>query len=352
MNSTQVRRWQRHPANSATAARRSARLGTAARRSPRLTTAAGALLIAIMLAACAGTGASATHTTSRPSSAATAIKATAPIKATTPIKAANGVPLPADPDRIVSLSSASTEDLFAVGAGRRVVAADEYSTYPPDAPRTRMNGFEPNVEAIAKYRPDLVVISQSVDQIEPQLAALRIPVLYEPAPNNLAGAYAQIAQLGQATGHASKAGLVIAKMQRQVAAIVASVPRQNPPLSVYHELDQSYYSASSQTFLGQLYALLGLRNIADEAAKASVYPQLTSEYIVASNPDLIVLADTVCCGQSQRTVAARPGWRNIAAVRDHAVLAVNDSVASEWGPRVVLFLADVAREVKRIQAQR
>jgi iron complex transport system substrate-binding protein len=262
------------------------------------------------------------------------------------------VPLPADPDRIVSLSAASTEDLFAVGAGRQVVAADEYSTYPPDAPRTTLNGFEPNVEAIAKYRPDLVVISQRVDQIEPQLAALRIPVLYEPAPNNLAGAYAQIAQLGGATGHARQAGLVIAEMQRQVAAIVASVSRQNPPLSVYHELDQTYYSASSQTFIGQLYALLGLRNIADEAAKAAVYPQLTSEYIVASNPDLIVLADTVCCGQSRRTVAARPGWRNIAAVRDQAVLAVNDSVASEWGPRVVLFLAAVAGEVKRIQSQR
>jgi iron complex transport system substrate-binding protein len=252
----------------------------------------------------------------------------------------------------VSLSAASTEELFAIGAGRQVVAADEYSTYPPDAPRTTMSGFEPNVEAIAKYHPDLVVISQNVDQIEPQLAALRIPVLDEPAPNNLTGAYAQIAQLGQATAHASQAALVIAGMRRQVATIVASVPKQNPPLSVYQELDQTYYSASSDTFIGQLYAGLGLSNIADRATKASVYPQLSSEYIIASDPDLIVLADTVCCGQSQRTVAARPGWSKIAAVKDHAVLAVNDSVASEWGPRVVLFLAEIAREVKRIEAHR
>ncbi len=326
MNSTQVRRRQRRQAT------------------PVIIVVS--MLLALMLAACG----SASDSSSSSAHRAPAPRPSAAAVAAARLEAANKVPLPADPARIVSLSAASTEDLFAVGAGRDVVAADEYSTYPPNAPRTILNGFEPNVEAIAKYRPDLVVISQDVDQIEPQLAALRIPVLYEPAPANLAGAYAQIAQLGAATAHARQAALVIAGMQRQVAAIVASVGKQNPPLTVYHELDQTYYSASSATFLGQLYKLLGLRNIADAASKASVYPQLSSEYIIARNPDLIVLADTVCCGQSLRTVSRRPGWSNIAAVKDGAVLAVNDSVASEWGPRIVLFLAQVAGEVRRIEA--
>ncbi len=267
------------------------------------------------------------------------------------MKSANGVALPAQPDRIVSLSGAATEDLYAVGAGSQVVAVDQYSSFPANAPRTSLDGFSPNVEAIAKYHPDLVVTSQNVDQIEPELAALKIPMLYEPAPAGLGGAYSEIAQIGEATGHAPQATRVIATMRRQVAAIVASVPRHNPPLTVYHELDQNYYSASSQTFLGQLYRLLGLRNIADKAAKTSPYPQLSAEYIIASDPDLIVLADTVCCGQSLRTVAARPGWSNIAAVKNHAVLAVNDSIASEWGPRVLQFLALVADEVKRIEAR-
>jgi iron complex transport system substrate-binding protein len=268
------------------------------------------------------------------------------------LRAANGVPLPATAARIISLTDASTEDLFAVGAGKQVVAADEYSTYPANAPRTKLSAFSPNVEAIASYRPDLVVTSQNVGHIESQLAALRIPLLYEPAPANLDGAFAQIEQLGQASGHAVQAAALVAELHRKVSAIVASVKKQNPPLTVYHELDQTYYSASSRSFIGQLYALLGLKNIADAAAKASVYPQLSAEYIIASNPDLIVLADTVCCGQTAKTVAARPGWDTITAVKDHDVLAVDDTVASEWGPRIVDFLADVAAEVRKIEAQK
>ncbi len=268
------------------------------------------------------------------------------------LRAANGVPLAATATRIVSLTDASTEDLFAVGAGKQVVAADEYSTYPPDAPRTKLSGFSPNVEAIARYRPDLVVTSQNVGHIESQLAALRIPLLYEPAPANLDGAFAQITQLGQASGHVGQAAVLVGQLRRKVSAIVASVKHEHPSLRVYHELEQTYYSASSKTFIGQLYSLLGLKNIADAAAKASVYPQLSAEYIIASKPNLIVLADTVCCGQTAKTVAARPGWDQITAVKDHHVLAVDDTLASEWGPRIVEFLAEVASEVRKIEAQK
>src|SRR5712671_1024658 len=74
------------------------------------------------------------------------------------VKAANGaVTIPHRPTRIISLSPTATEDLFAVGAGRQVVAVDSYSTYPPTAPRTKLSGYTPNIEAIAKYKPDLVV---------------------------------------------------------------------------------------------------------------------------------------------------------------------------------------------------
>jgi iron complex transport system substrate-binding protein len=266
------------------------------------------------------------------------------------VKASNGVRIPADPVRIVSLSPSATEDLYAVGAGRQVVAVDQYSTYPADAPRTSMSAYQPNVEAIAKYRPDLVVTYENVDDIVGELGKLHIPVLLELPPTALSGAYTEVVELGAVTGHERRAAAVAAAMRRQVAATVASVPKPRRPLSVYHELDQTYYSASSGSFIGQLYALLGLRNIADRAAKGSQYPQLSSEYVIASDPDLIVLADTVCCGQSAKKVAARPGWQDIAAVRDHAVLAVNDSVASEWGPRIVLFLRTVADEVRRLQA--
>lgn len=266
--------------------------------------------------------------------------------------ASNGVPLPADATRIVSLSDAATEDLFADGAGHQVVAVDSYSTYPPNAPRTKLSAFQPNVEAIASYHPDLVVISDDIDNVAQHLAALHIPVLLEAAPSNFTGIYDQIAQLGQVTGHAAQARALVASMQHRVAAIVASVKKRTPPLKVYDELDQNYYSVTSHTFVGQVLTMLGLRDIADAAGKAGTYPQLSAEYVVAQDPDLIVLSDTACCGQSYKTVAARPGWSAISAVAGHDVVAVNDTVASEWGPRIVLFMEQVAAGVRKVEAQR
>jgi iron complex transport system substrate-binding protein len=117
---------------------------------------------------------------------------------------------------------------------------------------------------------------------------------------------------------------------------------------VYHELDPTYYSATSRTFIGGIYKLFGLRNIADAADSGGTgYPQLSAEYIVSANPGLIVLADGRCCGQSAAAVAARPGWSGIAAVRTHSVIAIDDSVASRWGPRVVTFVQAVAKALRR-----
>jgi iron complex transport system substrate-binding protein len=268
------------------------------------------------------------------------------------LTAANGkVTIARQPSRIISLSATATEDLFAVGAGKQVVAVDAYSTYPPNAPRTKLSGYTPNVEAIAKYRPDLVVVSDDLHNIVAQLGKLHIPVLVESAAANLNGVYAQIEQLARATGHTAGAKHVVTGMRRQANAIVRSTPRPSTPLNVYHELDQTYYSADSHTFIGQMYSLLGLQNIADKAASTTDYPQLSAEYIVASNPDLIVLADTVCCGQTRATVAARPGWSGIAAVKTGEVVPINDSIASEWGPRIVLFLKAVSSAVKTLEGQ-
>jgi iron complex transport system substrate-binding protein len=266
------------------------------------------------------------------------------------IHAANGeVRLAHRPTRIVSLSPSATEDLFAVGAGGQVVAVDSYSTYPKSAPHTKLSAYEPNVEAIAEYRPDLVVVSNDQDHIVAQLGKLRVPVLVEPAAANLAQLYGQIIQLGRATGHRAGAGKVVTRMKAQVRAIVRSTPRPKPPLTVYHELDQTYYSATSHSFVGQIYALLGLHDIADAAPGSNPYPQLSSEYVISANPDLIVLADTTCCGQSLAALRARPGWQTILAVKNGAVVAVKDEIASEWGPRVVQFMQKIADEVKTLR---
>jgi len=171
----------------------------------------------------------------------------------------------------------------------------------------------------------------------------------EPPAGDLATAYREIRQLGQATGHAAGATHVVDRISTELAAIVHSTSRLKKPLRVYHELEPTFYSATSHTFVGQIYSMLGLRNIADAAHLSGPYPQLSDEYIIAANPNLVVLADTVCCKQSAATVAARPGWRNIPAVKDGAVVPVNDSIASQWGPRIAIFARTIAAAVRPLE---
>jgi iron complex transport system substrate-binding protein len=250
------------------------------------------------------------------------------------------------PTRIVSLSPTATEDLFAIGAGKQVVAVDNQSNYPKNAPLTKLSGYTPNAEAIAGYQPDLVVVSFDGNHIVEALGKLKIPVLVEPTASTLAQAYGQITQLGAKTGHASQAAAVVARMKAQIATAVASVPHGDG-LTVYHELEPDLYSATSKTFIGRIYTMLGLKDIADAADKTgSGYPKLSQEYIVAASPKLIVLADTICCGQTPAKLAKRPGWGTIAAVKDGGVLAMSDDLASRWGPRVVDFIQQVAARIK------
>jgi iron complex transport system substrate-binding protein len=240
--------------------------------------------------------------------------------------------------------------LFAVHAGDQVVAVDDNSNYPPAAPKTKLSGYQPNVEAIAGYRPDLVVFATDPGDLAASLRRLAIPALALPAATRLDDSYAQIQQLGKATGHPAEAEAVVASMRGEIQQIVAS-SRLERPLTYYHELDKSLFSATSKTFIGQLYAQLGLENIADAADKeGGGYPQLSAEYVVKADPDLIFLADTKCCAQSAKTVAARAGWDQVRAVKDGAVVALDDDVASRWGPRVVDFLRIVAAKVKAVEA--
>jgi iron complex transport system substrate-binding protein len=252
------------------------------------------------------------------------------------------------PHRIVSLSPTVTEDLFAIGAGKQVVAVDEDSNYPKRAPRTSLSGFTPNVEAIANYNPDLVLISYNPGSLASQLRKLGIKVVNEAAATDLKQAYGEILGLGRLTGHVKGARAVVHSMQTHLAAIVRSVPKTRRHLRVYHELDPTYYSATSKTFIGSIYTLFGFRDIADAADSAGGgYPQLSGEYIIAKNPQIIVLADTRCCQQTAATVAARPGWSTISAVQHHRVVRANDDVASRWGPRIVQFARSVAKIAKQ-----
>jgi iron complex transport system substrate-binding protein len=270
------------------------------------------------------------------------------------IDAANGpVELAARPEAIISLSPTATEMLYAIGAGEQVIAVDDQSNHPPEAPMTDLSGFTPNVESISGYEPDLVVVADDPAGLTDALAPLGIPVLSLPAAATFDDVYTQLEQLGAATGHVGEAAEVAAGMQADIDEIVAGLPETPAPLTYYHELDNTYFSVTSDTFIGQVYGLLGLQNIADAAdpdGAAGGYPQLNAEFIISEDPDLVFLADVTCCGENAQTVAARPGWAGMTAVTSGAVVELDDDVASRWGPRIVDLLRQVAGAVEQVSA--
>lgn len=255
------------------------------------------------------------------------------------------------PERIVSLSPSATESLFAVGAGAQVVAADDNSTYPPQAPKTALSGFKPNAEAVAGYQPDLVVISNDSDNISAALNTLRIPVFLAPATKTLDEAYAQIVDLGRLTGHEAEATDLTTRMREEIGKLVKDLPPRPARLTYYYELDPTLYTVTSKTFIGSLFTLAGLENIADPADRGgSGYPQLSAEALVKADPDMIFLADTKCCKQNLDTVKARPGWTGVTAVRTGQVVQLDDDIASRWGPRIVDLVRAITDAVAKVPA--
>jgi ABC-type Fe3+-hydroxamate transport system substrate-binding protein len=299
---------------------------------------------AVLLAGCGGSSSTAGSSagSSAPSSAA------APTYPVTVTGADGAVTLAKQPTAIVSLSPSATEMLYAIGAGAQVKAVDDQSNYPADAPVTKLSGFTPNVEAIAGYSPDLVVFSTDANGLAAGLKKLGIPALQLDAASTLEQSYSQEQALGQATGHVEEAGKLVARTQERIAAAVASVPKPETPVKVYHELDPTFFSVTSSTFIGDVYKQFGLTDIADQAKDlAGGYPQLSAEFVVTAAPDLIVLADTKCCKQTAEAVAKRPAFAQVPAVVKGHVLAADDDIASRWGPRVADFAEQVAAELSQ-----
>ena len=289
------------------------------------------------------------------SSAASSAEATTPpttiaaatLPATIPATTAPGSSTDAVPQEIISLSPTATEMLFAIGAGDQVLAVDDFSNYPDEAAAKMqgLNGYEPNVEAIAGLEPDLVVTDGTNPAFLEQLDTLGIAHWEGPAAITFDDSYAQIEQLGAATGHIAEAAEVVGQMQTDIEAALADLPDLEAPLTYYHELDPSYFSVTGDTFIGNVYTQAGLVNIADSIGDGNPYPQLSAEFIVEQNPDLIFLACTKYCGETPETVAARDGWADLSAVVNGNVIAMDDDIASRWGPRIVDYIQQVSAAV-------
>ena len=264
------------------------------------------------------------------------------------------VTLEAQPMRIVSLSPTATEMLYAIGAGAQVVAVDEYSNYPQEAVDlgTKLSGYEPNIEAISGFTPDLVIASYDPGSLVQQLGDLGIPVYLADAVTTIDAAYEQIENIGLLTGHAQESTDLTALMKSEIEEAVAGVTLPAQPLSYYHELDNTLYSITSNTFIGSVYSLFGLRNIADNVEAGNDYPQLSAEVIVSADPDLIFLADTKCCGETAATVEARDGWGSLKAVMNGNIVELDDDIPSRWGPRIVDFVIAIRDAISALLVNR
>ena len=267
--------------------------------------------------------------------------------ATFPVTVTDGtgdVTIEEQPEAIISLSPTATEMLFAIGAGDQVVAVDEFSTFPEEAPTSDLSGFTPNVEAILAYDPDLVVIQFDPNDLVAGLTEAGVPVLqYDSAPD-LQTAFSQFETLGAATGN--DADPVVADIRTTLDDSSAAVDVETGP-TYYHELSADLFTVTSATFVGEIYGLFGMENIADEAdADGTGYPQLSKEYLVEQDPDFVFLACTAFCGETAESFCAREGLGDLTACAQGNVVELDDDVASRWGPRIVDFADTVADALK------
>lgn len=322
----------RHSPREGESARRRRAGGGSRRRSGQFARLTLTLTLAIVLAACG--------TDTRPDSTTTPAEPGAfPVTV-------RGTEIPALPERIVSLSATHTEVLYEIGAGDAIVATDVFSDHPAAALETeKVDAFNLNVEAVAALDPDLVILSYDPGDAVSGLAALGIPTILfaPPGPTDLDQVYAEWVDLGIATGHSAAAEALAAQVDREIGEVVDGLPQTLRSFTYFIELDSTLFTVAPGSLLDTIFGMLGMTNVV--GADAGPFPQVSTEFLLDTDPDFVFLADTVCCGQSAETVAERPGWDELSSVRNGYVVEIDDSLASRWSHRVLDLVIEVADAV-------
>ncbi len=193
-------------------------------------------------------------------------------------------------------------------------------------------------------RPDLVVLSYDIGDLVKGLNSVGIETMLLPAAADFEGILFQVEELGKRTGNTENAIKVAGKMKTEMEDLIDS-RRGGKPLRVYHEIDENYYSASSNSFIGSIYGLLNLINIADKADKEGYgYPKLSPEYILSANPEIIILPGKDL--EYIDKIKIRPGWSAIDAVVEENFLLLDPDIGSRWGPRIIDFAKSVVKQTE------
>lgn len=299
------------------------------------------LLIAVFLTGCTSTAEVlptpiATIALPSPTAAETAIP---PILLTDGLGTEVSLPKPAA--RIVSLGASNTEILFAIGAGDLLFGCDQFSDYPEEAKplATISAGYGTlDVESIKALEPDLVLAAEiiSAEQVQ-AMRSLGLTVFYAANPASLPeGLFDNIRTVGTLTGRAAQAEDLIALQQTRFRSVTEKTGAVSSTPLVFFELDGTDparpFTAGPGTFIDMLIDLAGGRNLG--ATLTSGWAQISAEEIFRQDPELILLGDTAF-GVTPGSLADRPGWQNLAAVKNGAVYAIDSNLVLRPGPRLI-----------------
>jgi iron complex transport system substrate-binding protein len=222
------------------------------------------------------------------------------------------ITLKTEPKRIISMLPSHTETLFALGVGSKVVGIDQFSNSPKletEKIQKVGNTFTPNLEAIAALKPDLVLIDDSAySKLSENLEKLGI-VVYAGMAQTYIESFEKIAILGRLTGTFNTSQSIISRLRNEISQIGAKIVRQKK-VSVYFEVDPTPYAAGEASFIGELLTRAGGKNIVPKSLGA--FPQISPELVIKANPSVIL-------GTTLADVASRPGWANIAAIKNNRV---------------------------------
>ena len=323
------------------------------------------LIVAMVLSACAPESAPPIATsaptavptlapTLAPTAAPTAVTAPAATPAPEPIKLTDGlgrtIELAAPAQRIVSIAPSNTEILFAVGAGQQVVGREELSDYPAEAKNVTSIGsvFQKiNTEAIVALKPDLVLAAEinSPEQVK-ALEDLKLTVYYLPNPKTFDDLYANLAAVGKLTGRSAEAARLNESLKARYDAVIQKLAQAKETPTVFYEIDATDptkpYTSGPGTFIDLVIRLAGGKNIGAELKDA--FAQISSEELVKQNPNIILLGDALY-GVTPESVAQRPGWSALSAVKDQQVFAFDDNLISRPSPRLIDGLEQMAKLV-------
>lgn len=251
--------------------------------------------------------------------------------------------LAAPPHRLISLAPNVTEILFALGLGPEVVAVSSYSDYPAAARHLPVviSYTAVDYEKILRLKPDLIVAAAIVPQVAiDKLRSFHLPV-FVADPHDIAGIVGDMRLVGAAAGVPDAGRALAVRLNGRLRGIEAVVRRAATRPRVFYELDKTLYTAGHGSFVDALITMAGGSNVAGRIPNP--YPQLSAETLIAADPQYIILGDYYTGHVTVASVAARPGFASITAVKLHHIYPINDDLVSRPGPRIVDGLAALAR---------